>query len=84
MLTCDRPPRTLESMAPLRIWACILAVAWDMRSDACFKVESLSLRPGSAWLSFRARARSCLLEGLCGSAVATAPASAPVRSSRTF
>ena len=64
--TCDRPLRTLPSIVPLDTCASILAVAWEMRSAACFRVLPLSFRPGSAWDSFRASSvRSCLLEGLC-------------------
>ena len=52
-------------MAPLDICASIFSVAWEMRSDACLRVLLLSFRPGSAWDSFLASMRSCLLEGLC-------------------
>ncbi len=59
-------------MAPLDICASILAVACEMRSEACFRVLLLSFRPGSAWDSFLASMRSCLLEGLCTFAVVPA------------
>lgn len=70
--TCERPLRTLLSMASLDICASILAVACEMSSEACLRVLLLSFKPGSACDSFRASMRSCLLEGLCASAVVPA------------